>query len=114
MLVHANERKLAWQASRVEVHGRKDKHEDVPGSSLSDQPPINEKEVKLKSADMPSTSMGEQCKSRIVKLRMLMMTQLDSWLLYRIELVEVQMIQVYLGMKIMIFMMATRMMLMMD
>ncbi|GJZ41633.1 hypothetical protein Tco_0588519 [Tanacetum coccineum] len=68
----------AQEANHVEVHCRKDKHADVPNSSSCDQPPIVEKEVNLKPVDMPSTSTGEQ----IVKLRMFMMTQLDTWLYY--------------------------------
>ncbi|GJT66070.1 hypothetical protein Tco_1017550 [Tanacetum coccineum] len=50
----------AQEANHVEVHCRKDKHADVPNSSLCDQPPIVEKEVNLKPVDMLSTSTGEQ------------------------------------------------------
>ncbi|GKC38645.1 hypothetical protein Tco_1051029 [Tanacetum coccineum] len=47
----------AQEAIQIEVHGRKDKHANVPSSSSCEQPPIIEKEVSLKSADMPSTNV---------------------------------------------------------
>ncbi|GKC42458.1 RNA-directed DNA polymerase, eukaryota, reverse transcriptase zinc-binding domain protein [Tanacetum coccineum] len=47
----------AQEAIQIEVHGRKDKHANVPSSSSCEQPPIIEKEVSLKSADMPRTNV---------------------------------------------------------
>ncbi|GKE55806.1 hypothetical protein Tco_1494991, partial [Tanacetum coccineum] len=74
---------------------------------VDDDGKLLEKEINMSSFCMPSTSMGNDWKSRMMKLRNLMMILLDICLL-RIEHVEEKMMQVYLRKKILIATMDTR------
>ncbi|GJS06495.1 hypothetical protein Tco_0363291 [Tanacetum coccineum] len=74
---------------------------------VDDDGKLLEKEINMSSFCMPSTSMGNDWKSRMMKLRSLMMILLDICLL-RIKHVEEKMMQVYLRKKILIATMDTR------